>query len=102
MFLEGRTALVTGASRGIGREIALELAREGADVIVNHLDDAVEAEGVCAEIARLGRRALSLRADVGASIDADRMMQEAAANFSRLDILVNNAGIQTWKPSCSI
>jgi NAD(P)-dependent dehydrogenase (short-subunit alcohol dehydrogenase family) len=92
------TALVTGAGRGIGKGIALELARNGCDVAVNcHLDPA-EGAGTVAEIEALGRRAFAVAADVGRSADVDRMFAEVLGRFPRLNILVNNAGIQTWKP----
>lgn len=93
-----RTALVTGASRGIGREIALELAREGAGIIVNYFDDPTGAESTVEEIRKLGSRAMAIYADVGISTDVDHMLEQAAKEFPRIDILVNNAGIQTWKP----
>jgi NAD(P)-dependent dehydrogenase (short-subunit alcohol dehydrogenase family) len=93
-----KTALVTGASRGIGREIALELARQGAAVIVNYFDDPAGAESTVEEIRKLGPRALALYADVGISADVDHMIEQAAKEFPRIDILVNNAGVQTWKP----
>ena len=91
--LPGKTALVTGAGRGIGREIALELARQGADIIVN---DVSNAEATVEEIRHLGRRALAVYADVGSSADVDRMIAQATKELSRIDILVNNAGVQTW------
>jgi NAD(P)-dependent dehydrogenase (short-subunit alcohol dehydrogenase family) len=98
LTLESRTALVTGASKGVGKGIALELARSGCDVAVNFNADAPGAEATVEEILAMGRRAFPLRADVGSSRDVDSMFQEIARQFSRLDILVNNAGVQTWKP----
>lgn len=91
--LAGRTALVTGGGRGIGREIALTLARAGADVAVNYRRDAEAAERVADEIRALGRQARTYRAAVE-NFDEDAAMIEAvAADFGGLGILVNNAGI---------
>ena len=96
--LESKTALVTGASKGIGKGIALELARCGCDVAVNFNLDAAGAEATVNEIRAMGRRAFPVQASVGASADVDRMFQKILGEFPRLDILVNNAGVQTWKP----
>jgi NAD(P)-dependent dehydrogenase (short-subunit alcohol dehydrogenase family) len=96
--LESRTALVTGASKGVGKGIALELARRGCDVAVNYNSDAAGAEATAEEIRSFGRQALIVQGNVGRSADVDRIFQEALARFPRLDILVNNAGVQTWKP----
>jgi NAD(P)-dependent dehydrogenase (short-subunit alcohol dehydrogenase family) len=98
MLLQGKTALVTGASKGVGKGIALELARHGCDVAVNYHSDRNGAEATAAEIAGMGRKAFVAAADVGVSRDVDRMFGEVFERFPRLDILVNNAGIQTWKP----
>ncbi len=97
MQLEGRTALVTGASRGIGRSIALALAAEGADVAVNYVSSEAQAKEVAEEIARLGRRTMLAQADVADYPDTFRMAQEILKEFGRLDILVNNAGINSDK-----
>jgi len=96
--LENKRALVTGASKGVGKGIALELARQGAAVAVNYHSDAAGAEATVREIAALGGRAFAVRANVGLKQDVDEMFDRALAEFGRLDILVNNAGIQTWKP----
>jgi NAD(P)-dependent dehydrogenase (short-subunit alcohol dehydrogenase family) len=98
LLLEGRTALVTGASKGVGKGIALGLARQGCDVAVNYNSDAAGARAVVAEILEMGRQAFPVQADVGLSAQVDRMFAEVLARFPRLDILVNNAGVQTWKP----
>jgi NAD(P)-dependent dehydrogenase (short-subunit alcohol dehydrogenase family) len=90
--------LVTGASKGVGKGIALELARQGADVAVNYNTDAAGAEAAAAEIRALGRRAFTVQADVSSKPQVDAMFDRVLAGFGRLDILVNNAGIQTWKP----
>jgi len=91
--LTGRVALVTGASRGIGRAVALALAGAGADVVVNYRERSDDAATAAAAIRALGRRALAVRADVADSAAVGRMMAEAAETVGPIDILVNNAGI---------
>ena len=88
--LAGRVALVTGSARGIGRAIALALAREGADVACA---DLLSAEDTASTVRALGRRALALRADIGRAADVRRMIAETTRRMGGLDILVNNAGI---------
>ncbi len=90
--LSGRTALVTGASRGIGRAIALQLARSGAAVVVNYRQSEAEARAVQKDVESCGGRAVTVQGDVRLPEDADRIVQETADAFGRLDILVNNAG----------
>jgi 3-oxoacyl-(acyl-carrier-protein) reductase len=97
MKLKGRTALVTGASRGIGRAIALALAEEGADVAVNYVSSEPAAQDVAQQIGKIGRRAMLARADVSDYPDTFRMAQEILAEFGHLDILVNNAGVTSDK-----
>jgi NAD(P)-dependent dehydrogenase (short-subunit alcohol dehydrogenase family) len=96
--LESKTALVTGASKGVGKGIALELARSGCAVAVNYHSDRDGADATVAEIQAMGRDAFPVQANVGLSADVDRMFAEVAERFPRLDILVNNAGMQVWKP----
>jgi NAD(P)-dependent dehydrogenase (short-subunit alcohol dehydrogenase family) len=96
--LESKTALVTGASKGVGKGIALELARAGCDVAVNYLADRQGAEATAAEIVGFGRRSFAVQADVSDASATRRMFEEAFGRFPRLDILVNNAGTQVWKP----
>jgi NAD(P)-dependent dehydrogenase (short-subunit alcohol dehydrogenase family) len=96
--LRGRTALVTGGGRGIGREIALELARGGADVAINYHVEPDLAEATAVDLAAAGVRSAALHGDVGNAGDVSRMMDEIVARFGRLDILINNAGVQTWTP----
>jgi len=98
MLLSGKTALVTGAAKGIGRGIALELAREGCNIAVNDYLDASGAEAVATEIRALGRETIVTIANVGDSAEVDRMFTVILDKFPRLDILVNNAGVQTWSP----
>jgi 3-oxoacyl-[acyl-carrier protein] reductase len=93
MRLEGKVALVTGASRGIGRAIALAFADEGANLIVNYLRAKAEAKEVVASIHDLGRQATALRADVSAEGEVEEMVAQALDTFGRINILVNNAGI---------
>ncbi|PLR77604.1 beta-ketoacyl-ACP reductase [Bacillus sp. V3-13] len=93
MKLEGKAALVTGASRGIGREIALELARQGASVAVNYSGSEARANEVVDEIRALGREAFAVQADVANADSVAGMVKETIEKFGKLDILVNNAGI---------
>jgi 3-oxoacyl-[acyl-carrier protein] reductase len=91
--LEGRVALVTGASRGIGRGIALELAHTGARIVVNYRREEAKAEEVATAIRNGGGIALVVQADVGNSRDVQRLVETAAAELGSIGILVNNAGI---------
>lgn len=93
MKLDGKTALVTGASRGIGREIALELARQGANVAVNFAGSEAKANEVVDEIKGLGRDAFTVKCDVSNSEEVTSMVKDTIERFGKLDILVNNAGI---------
>jgi len=90
---EGRTAIVTGASRGIGRAIALKLASEGASVVVNYNSNASAAEEVGAAIVAAGARAEIVQADVSVAADVERLLAAALSAFDKIDILINNAGI---------
>ena len=96
--LDGRTALVTGSSRGIGRAIALGLAEAGAAVVINYLRRAEEAKAVEQEIAALGRLTASVQADVSAAADVDRLVRTAEERVGAIDILINNAGIARVQP----
>jgi len=97
MELEGQAALVTGASRGIGRAVALALAEGGASVAVVYRQQKVAADAVVAEIAARGGKAFAWQGDVANPDDCARMVAETVARFGRLDILVNNAGIALEK-----
>ncbi|MBP1991376.1 3-oxoacyl-[acyl-carrier-protein] reductase [Paenibacillus eucommiae] len=92
-MLNGKVALVTGASRGIGRAIALQLAEAGADVVVNYAGSEEAAGKVVAEIEALGRKAIKCRADVSSFQEAEDLVKQTIEAFGKIDILVNNAGI---------
>ena len=93
MDLEGRVALITGASRGIGRGIVLAMAGAGADVVVNYLSNSQGAEQTVAEIQAIGGRAIPYQADVQELERVQGMVDAAIKEFGKVDILVNNAGI---------
>ena len=101
--LEGRVAIVTGGSLGIGRAIAVELARAGANVAINFRRHDAEAREVVAEVEALGRKGLAVQADVASFADAQAMVARVVEELGGLDILVNNAGINrdgvVWKMS---
>jgi 3-oxoacyl-[acyl-carrier protein] reductase len=101
MDLQGKVAIVTGGSMGIGHAIALDLAAHGADVAINYRKHADEANAVVAEIEKMGRRGLAVQSDVASFADAQHMVDTVREKFGRLDILVNNAGINrdgvVWK-----
>jgi 3alpha(or 20beta)-hydroxysteroid dehydrogenase len=94
MRLSDKIALVTGSSRGIGKSIAIRLAREGADVVIHYNSSVPHAMEVAAEVEAAGRRAHLVQADVARVSEMQRLVAEAVAHFGRLDILVNNAGIE--------
>src|SRR2546425_2050952 len=91
--LEGKTALVTGGGRGIGRGIVVELAREGADVAINYRRDREAAEATAAEVRALGRRAVVLQADVGEREAVEPMVAQAVEFLGGLDVAVANSGV---------
>lgn len=92
-MLKGKTALVTGAGRGIGRAIALTLAGYGADVAVNYSGSREKAEETAEEIRAMGRKAVLIQADISKQEDCERMFREMESSLGTIDILVNNAGI---------
>ncbi|QNO15664.1 3-oxoacyl-[acyl-carrier-protein] reductase [Alkalicella caledoniensis] len=93
MKLNSKVAVVTGASRGIGKAIALKLAKEGAKVVVNYNSSEEEANKVVEEIVALGSEGISIKADISNFQDSQRLIDEAVNAFGTIDILVNNAGI---------
>ncbi len=92
MRLKDKIAVVTGASRGVGRAIALAYAREGANVVVNYASNEAAADQVVREIEALGQKAVKIQGDVARKEEATAVIQSAKDHFGRLDILVNNAG----------
>ena len=93
MNLTGKVALVTGASRGIGQATAIDLAKAGADIVVNFIGNEAVAQETVEAIEALGRKAIKIKADVGNADEVQAMVDEAVAVFGHIDILVNNAGI---------
>lgn len=98
MFLAGKVALVTGASRGIGRAAAIALAAAGADVVVNYLAEPDDAESAVGEIHALGRQAIAVEADVSDRSAVDAMVEQARSRLGGLDILVSNAAFSDREP----
>jgi NAD(P)-dependent dehydrogenase (short-subunit alcohol dehydrogenase family) len=96
--LPGRVALVTGAGRGVGKGIALQLAQAGCRVAVNYHSSPDLAQETVAQIAAMGGEAMAIKADVGIASDVKNMMAGIISQFGGLHILVNNSGVQTWKP----
>jgi 3-oxoacyl-[acyl-carrier protein] reductase len=93
MKLENKVVVVTGASRNLGRTIAVECATRGADVVVNYCNSETEAQEVVTEIQSLGRRSVANKADVGDYAQADELLKQVVTDFGRVDVLVNNAGV---------
>ena len=100
--LENRVALITGASRGLGRAMALRFAEEGAVVAVNYLQSSKAAEEVCGTITDAGGKAISIQADVADRSQVERMVETTLKQFSKIDILVNNAGFLKGSPLLEI
>ena len=100
--LTGKTALVTGGSRGIGRAAALALTKAGADVAVNFNRREAEAQAVCREVEAAGRRALAVKADVSKAAEVARLVEMVEQALGGIDILVNNAGISRPQPLSEI
>lgn len=100
--LTDKAALVTGASRGIGRGIALALARVGAEVAINYHSHPEEAESLASEIKTMARKALTVQADVSQKIEVEDMIKKVINQFGKIDILVNNAGILLAAPFLEI
>jgi 3-oxoacyl-[acyl-carrier protein] reductase len=91
--LENKTALITGASRGLGRAIALRFAEEGASVAVNYMKNQKFAEEICSRVVASGGSAMSVQADVADRAQVDQMVETVLRQFRRVDILINNAGV---------
>jgi len=98
MKLDGRVAIITGSSFGIGRGIALRFAEEGAKVVVNYRSNDARAEETIRMIQERGGTAIAIKADVSCPSEVDRMLAETLDSFAKIDILVNNAGIVTMAP----
>ncbi|MBV8557609.1 MAG: SDR family oxidoreductase [Planctomycetaceae bacterium] len=102
MRLDGKVALITGASRGIGRAIAQRLGREGAAVVVNYSGNLEAARETVAAVEAAGGRAVPVQADVGQVAEVERLVDETIRHLGRLDILVNNAGVMFNKPLAEV
>lgn len=96
--LEGKVAVVTGASKGIGAEIARQLAAEGAAVVVNYASSKAGADKVVADITAKGGKAVAVGGDVSKKAEAEGIVDAAVKTYGRLDILVNNSGVSEWAP----
>lgn len=94
MKLSGKTVLVTGSSQGIGQAVALRLAEEGADVVVNYHSHPEGAKAVVEQITALGRRSVAIGADLGQAAEVQRLVEQTVQELGKLDILVNNAGVE--------
>ncbi len=96
--LEGKMALVTGASKGIGKGIAVALAKAGCDVGVNYFSDLKGAEQTASEVRAIGRKTAIYKCNVAIRAEVEEMFKQYSIDFPRLDVLVNNAGITLWSP----
>ena len=96
--LSGKVAVVTGASKGIGADIAKGLAKEGAAVVVNYASSKEGAEKVVAEITKAGGKAVAVQGDVAKEADVNRLFDETKKTYGKLDVLVNNAGVYQFSP----
>jgi len=97
LYQKGKVVVVTGARRGLGREMALKFAEAGADIVISDVVADNELKNVAGEVKKLGRRALALEADVTKKAHVDRMIGQAHQEFGRIDVLINNAGIAGGK-----
>src|ERR687896_646551 len=98
MNLEGKNALVTASSRGIGRAIALRLANRGANVVLNYNQHPQAAAEIVEKITSAGGKAIAVQADLGSTADVERIFTEATEAFGALDIVVNNVGVNLVSP----
>lgn len=97
LTFEGKVALVTGSSRGIGREIALELAHRGADIIINYLSNETKAQEAVKTIKQIGRKAVAIKADVSSYESIQTLFREAVAVFGKIDVVVSNSGVEHFE-----
>ena len=95
MSLKNKVAIVTGGNSGIGQAIVLELARQGANIVIDYVAHPEAAEALERRIAELGDQSIAVKADVSKFVDLKRLVDAAVKRFGRLDIMVNNAGIET-------
>src|SRR5947209_12620370 len=95
MSLKNKVAIVTGGNSGIGQAIALELARQGASIVIDYVAHPEATDALEQQIAKLGSRSIGVRADVSKLADLQKLVDAAVSNFGRLDVMVNNAGIET-------
>ena len=95
MSLANKVAIITGGNSGIGKAITLELAKQGASVVIDYVSHADAAEALESQLAALGDRAICIDADVSKLSDLQKLVDGAVAHFGRLDIMVNNAGVET-------
>lgn len=102
MLLKGKTAVITGASRGIGKAVAVRFAQEGANIVFNHLEDTTEATRTAEELEKTGARVLHMKGDVACDASIRELIDGAVKEFNTIDILVNNAGTGLTKPFASI
>lgn len=100
--LAGKVALITGAGRGIGRGIAIELGRRGADVVVNYGSSAKSADDVVSELAGLGSRAVAVQADISSPESVGELFRRALSHFGHVDIVVSNSGMEVWCPEVDV
>ena len=100
--LAGKVALITGAGRGIGAGIAIELGRRGASVVVNYGSSAKAAESVVADLAKLGSKSVAIQADVSDPKSVEALFDKALGEFGRIDIVVSNSGMEVWCPEVEV
>jgi len=100
--LDGKVALITGAGRGIGRGVALELAARGASVVVNYANSSSHAQEVVAEVEKIGGKAFAIQADVSKVPEITKLFEAAKKHFGKIDIVVSNSGAESWGKTLEI